>query len=80
MPYGSFCFDDFLQIGKTQLWRDIIQEIIEVKNYLNVVYINRLDLINDMSLISADEVHPNIYKVQQIFKKLYSIFNKSLMI
>ncbi len=32
--------------------------------------INGLDLLGDMSLISADEVHPNIYGVQQIASRL----------
>ena len=31
-----------------------------------MTYINGLDVIGDMSYISADEVHPNIYGVQRI--------------
>ena len=39
-------------------------------DYANVTYINGLELLGDMSLISADEVHPNIYGVQQIAERL----------
>ena len=38
--------------------------------YANITYINGLDLLGDMSLLSADEVHPNIYGVQQIADRL----------
>lgn len=35
-----------------------------------MTYIDGLELLGDMSLISADEVHPNIYGVQQIADRL----------
>ena len=36
----------------------------------NVTYINGLSLSGDMSLISADETHPNIYGINQIASRL----------
>ena len=48
----------------------MIEKAVDKFNYRNVTYINGLDLLGDMSLISADEVHPNIYGVSQIAKKL----------
>lgn len=67
-----YSFDDYKKEGKSEIWRRIIPEIIEKLAYKNVTYIDGLELLGDMSLISADEVHPNIYGVAQIADRLYN--------
>lgn len=65
-----YCGDDFDNNGYADKWRRIIEQIVKRLGYSNVTYINGLDIIDDMSFMSADEVHPNIYGVQQIADKL----------
>ena len=60
------CGDDFVENDGAARWRAHIERIISELNYPNVTYINGLDVIGDMSYMSADEVHPNIYGVQKI--------------
>lgn len=62
--------DDFENKGKSENWRRLIEQVVNETKYSNVTYINGLDLLGDMSLISADEVHPNIYGVAQIAQRL----------
>ena len=62
------CGDDFneeKQLGGKR-WRFHTERIVSELNFPNVTYINGLDVLGDMSYISADEVHPNIYGVQRI--------------
>lgn len=66
-----FCGDDYHKHPEPAKWRKLTAEVIH-KLYLdNVTFINGLELLGNMSLISADEVHPNIYGVQQIAQRLY---------
>ncbi len=69
-----YCDDDYNNNGThAEKWRRLIPQVIAKLNYANVMYINGLDLLGDMSLISADEVHPNIYGVTQIAQRLTQI-------
>ena len=43
-----------------------MEETVKRLHYPNVTYINGLDVIDNMSYMSADELHPNIYGVQRI--------------
>lgn len=65
-----YCGDDFDNNGYADKWRRVIEQIVKKLAYSNVIYINGLDIIGDMSYMSADEVHPNIYGVQQIADKI----------
>jgi len=56
--------------GKTDLRRRQIEEIGRRLALENVEWINGLDILDSMSYISADEVHPNIYGVQRIADRL----------
>lgn len=62
------CGDDFNEekYANGCRWRKRVGEIVAELNYPNVTYINGLDVLGDMSYMSADEVHPNIYGVQHI--------------
>lgn len=62
------CGDDFVEEKRDggERWRRLVGEVVSKLNYPNVTYINGLDVIGDMSYMSADEVHPNIYGVQHI--------------
>ena len=44
----------------------------------NVTYVNGNDLLGDMSLISADYVHPNIYGAMQIAERLTPIMKEKI--
>ena len=57
-------------------WRRCIEQVVNDLNYPNVTYINGLDIIDNMSFMSADEVHPNIYGVAQIAERLTSYIKK----
>ncbi len=62
------CRDDFNEEKHAggERWRKRVGEIVAELNYPNVTYINGLDVLGDMSYMSADEIHPNIYGVQRI--------------
>lgn len=68
-----YCGEDFATAGYGTKWRKWIEYVINKVNLSNITYINGLDIIDNMSFISADEIHPNIYGVQQIADKLTKI-------
>ena len=66
-----YCDNDLLKDSvRSKPWRNTMEERIRKANLPNVTYINGLDMIGDMSFMSADEVHPNIYGVAQIAERL----------
>lgn len=67
------CGETFDKNDRTHIWRNIISETVAKLGYSNVTYINGLDLLGDITLISADFVHPNIYGVAQIAERLTKI-------
>ncbi len=75
-----YCDDDFKEGGKAENWRRIMAEVAAELSMPNVTLINGLDLIGDMSLISADEIHPNIYGMQQIADRLLEICERNSLL
>lgn len=65
-----YCHDDFNKGTDAPKWRRIIEEIVNKLNLKNVYYKSGLEFIDNMSYISADLVHPNIYGVRQIADRL----------
>lgn len=65
-----YCNDDFDNGSNAEKWRRIIEEVVNTLNLKNVYYKSGLYFIDNISYISADEVHPNIYGVQRIADKL----------
>ncbi len=61
-----YCHNDYRGGTNADKWRKCIEEITKQTAYPNVEYINGLDILGDVSGLSADEVHPNIYGIQQI--------------
>lgn len=61
-----YCGDDFDKNKPAEKWRRILKEIIDKRENKNVVLFNGIDILTDMSYMSADEVHPNITGVQKI--------------
>lgn len=59
-------------------WRRIIPEVVQKLHYPNVHYLNGLDILGDISGMSADEIHPSIYGVQQIADRLTEQLKKIL--
>lgn len=68
-----YCHNDYYGKEDANKWRRLIAEETEKKAYKNVVYVNGLDLLSDVSGLSADEVHPNIYGIQQIAVRLTEV-------
>lgn len=60
------CDEDFDRDCKVKRWREIIENTVKGSNYSNATYISVLEALGDMSGISADLIHPNIYGVQHI--------------
>jgi len=65
--------DDYEDTKQSDKWRRLIKQEVEKASFANVTYINGNDLLGDMSLISADYVHPNIYGIAGIGEKLTGI-------
>lgn len=65
-----YTMEDYHGSGNPDKWRTQIEKIVRETNYPNVTYINGTDLLGDMSLVSADEIHPNIDGVAQIADRL----------
>lgn len=72
------CGDDFDNTGDGDKWRRNIESIVKRLNYPNVTYFNGLDILDNMSYMSADEVHPNIYGIQRIADILTEKIGKAL--
>ena len=73
-------YDDYEKGGKSDNWRKIIAAECKKAALPNVTYINGLDLLESMDLISADFVHPNIYGVNQIAERLTMIVKENLVL
>lgn len=73
-----YSYDDYNKQGKADTWRRLIAQVVAEKHYPNVTYINGLDLLGDMSFITADEVHPNIYGVAQVAQRLETVIREHL--
>ncbi len=76
-PFYS-CRDDFDPKQDAKRWRRNIKRIVSELNYSNVTYINGFDILDNVSYMSADEVHPNIYGCQRIADCLTEIIRNAL--
>ena len=65
-----FCGDDFHRHGDAAKWRRLLPVVLAELACPNVHFIDGLDLLGEMSLLSADEVHPSIYGMLQIADRL----------
>lgn len=65
-----YCGETFDASGKADRRRTQMEEIGRRLALKNVEWINGMDILDNMSFISADEVHPNIYGVQRIADRL----------
>lgn len=73
--YGAEMLDN-CQHGER--WRRLLKQITDELGYPDVTYINGLDIIDNISYMSADEVHPNIYGMAQIADRItYILKNNS---
>ena len=70
--------DDYEETGMSDKWRRLIEQEVKKADYANVTYINGNDILGDMSLISADYVHPNIYGAMQIGERLTKIMKEKI--
>lgn len=68
--------DDFNPDDRAKVWRRILEQTTSKLNLPNVTYINGMDILDNCSYMSADEVHPNIYGVQKIAEKLTEIIGE----
>lgn len=72
------CNESVDEKDRAKVWRKILGDIVADFGYPNVRYINGLDILDNMTLISADSVHPNIYGVAQIAEMLTKIIKPVL--
>lgn len=71
--------EDFKSGGvKSNMWREVLEGVCKELGYPNITYINGLDILGDMSLISGDEIHPNIYGSRQIAQRLTEIIKEKV--
>lgn len=68
-----YWYGDFEGKPEAQNWRNHVKAICEKLNFKNVTYIDGLSLVDNISYMSADEVHPNIYGVQKIYEELKKV-------
>lgn len=73
-----YCNVDFSGGESAEKWRSIIKEICEKESLPNVTYVCGTDILGDISLISADMVHPNIYGVNQIAERLGDVLAEKI--
>ena len=52
------------------LWRRVLKKLTAEAGLPNVTYIDGLDVLDNISYMSADEVHPNIIGVARIEEQL----------
>ena len=71
-----YCGDEYHGKKEPDTWRRIIKETVDRLAFSNVTLINGLELLGDMTLLSADEIHPSIYGVQQIADRLTDILKR----
>lgn len=65
-----YSFHDFKGGQACVRWRRILAETVQKAGLANVTLFDGLSLLGDVSLLCADEVHPNIYGVMQIADRL----------
>lgn len=65
-----YCHNDYYGKSDASKWRRCIEEIVKETAYPNVEYINGLDILGDVSGLSGDEVHPNIYGINEMAMRL----------
>lgn len=68
-----YCGEDIDNNKGGHKWRRLLKQVTGQLAFSNVTYINGIDIIDNMSYISADEVHPNIYGMTRIADMLFSI-------
>lgn len=64
-----YCHNDYYGNEDANKWRRCIEDIVKELAYPNVEYINGLDILGDVSGLSADEVHPNIYGINRMISR-----------
>ena len=69
---------DFSGSDKAENWRITLEETVSRSGFANVIYINGLELLDKISLLSADVVHPNIYGVERMATRLIDIINNTI--
>lgn len=78
-----FCIDlfythsDFMNNGRAEMFRSIMRETLEKLNLPNTVYVNGLDVLDDVTGLSADLIHPNSVAIPIMAKKLSDIMKKN---
>lgn len=72
-----YAAEDLRGCRKGEKWRRVTEQTLARLGYPNVTYLNGLDILGDISYMSADEVHPNIYGCQRIAETLTALLQKN---
>ena len=70
--------EDYKGVRQPLIWREEIEAAVNRLKFPNVAYINGLDLARNMSFISADEIHPGVYGIQEIAKNMTKIISEKM--
>ncbi len=70
--------DEFEKQSDGDKWRKLIEQEINKLRFENVVYINGKNVLDNISYLSADLVHPNIYGVTKIAEDLTRIIKSHI--
>lgn len=71
--------EDYEGGTRAQKWRNILAEIVKREGLANVTYIDGPDLLGDISGLSGDVIHPNIYGVEKIAGGLTRILRECVL-
>ncbi len=67
---------DFSGEEQPKIWREEIEKAVRASDCPNVTYVDGLSLVGDISFISADEVHPGVYGIEELAKNMTEIIDK----
>lgn len=70
--------EDYRGIAQPSIWRNEVKSAVEKLGLDNITYINGLELAGNMSFISADEVHPSVFGIQEIAKNMTRIISERI--
>ena len=70
--------NDYYRLGDGDRWREMMERLVKERRDPNVTYFDGLSLLGNMSFLSADEIHPNIYGVQEIADRLKNLIGRDL--
>ncbi len=60
------------------LWRETVAAVVGELALSNVTHVNGLELLGDISLLSADEVHPGVFGMEEIANRMTEVLSRRM--